>query len=476
MTADPSSLIDSEEAAAAIELVNSFSRKLGGVGLEVHDAASNLNEVAHQFERQEEQLKRLRDSAQLMVEANLQIDGATATAHQTAEGGRGELDQSRRTIAEAISQVGALVDAVERMEQRLSGIGRSLEEVAGISGTISAITRQTNLLALNATIEAARAGEHGRGFAVVAGEVKALAGQTRAATLKIGTTIGSLSEQISSLVNESAATTTNARATRVGTATIEAAFDRLGQSLGQLTEVSGTIAAAARRNLGQCTNVIAELDAVETGVAGSVKNLKSADQQVAHLQESIGTTIDEIGTSRVRTDDTPYVEAAKRLAAEATATLEEAVRAGEILLDQLFDENYVEIPGSNPKQYLTKFTELCQRRLPAVQDKYLELLPQVQFAISLDRNSYCPTHHAKFSKPQGSDPVWNKANCRNRVSFADPAMLTAEYREQLKSVHLTTWRRDFGGGRRVMVKWVRAPIWIGGRLWGYSSFGYIPPH
>src|SRR3546814_13503981 len=39
-----------------------------------------------------------------------------------------------------------------------------------------------NFLALNATIEAARSGEAGRGFAVVAQEVKALAGQARAAS------------------------------------------------------------------------------------------------------------------------------------------------------------------------------------------------------------------------------------------------------------------------------------------------------
>jgi methyl-accepting chemotaxis protein len=475
MTADTSVLVTTE-AEAAIALVNSFSRKLGGIGLEVHEAAANISEVARQFEQQEAQLKRLRDSAQLMLDANRQIDSATATAHETAEAGRGDLEDSRRAIAKAIGQVGALVDAVERMEQRLSGIGRSLEEVAGISGSIEAIARQTNLLALNATIEAQRAGDAGRGFAVVAGEVKALAGQTRAATLKIGATVDALSDQISHLVDESAATTANARATRTGTATIEHAFDRVGQSFGRLTEVSGSIAATTRSNLGQCTSVIAELDAVESGIAGSAKNLKAADTEFAHLQEMLGKTIDEIGISGVTTDDTPYVEAAKRLAGEVTATLEAAVKAGEIPLHDLFDETYVEVAGSDPKQYLTKFTVVCERRFPAVQDKYLELLPQVQFAISLDCSSYAPAHHAKFSKPQGADPVWNAANCRNRVIYANRSMLTAEYREQLKTVHLTTWRRDLGGGRHVMVKNVRTPIWIGGRLWGYTSLGYVPPH
>jgi methyl-accepting chemotaxis protein len=68
------------------------------------------------------------------------------------------------------------------LRERGADLERTMEELSVIVRSISQIAQQTNLLALNAAIEAARAGDAGRGFAVVAGEVKKLAGMTRAAT------------------------------------------------------------------------------------------------------------------------------------------------------------------------------------------------------------------------------------------------------------------------------------------------------
>lgn len=128
------------------------------------------------------------------------------------------------------------------------------------------------------------------------------------------------------------------------------------------------------------------------------------------------------------------------------------------------------IPGTDPQQVMTRFTAFTDEVLPDIQERMLELSDKVVFCAAVDRNGYLPTHNRKFSKPQGKDPVWNAANCRNRRIFNDRTGLAAG--RNTRRFLLQTYRRDMGGGRYVLMKDLSAPIFVRGRHWGGLRLAY----
>jgi methyl-accepting chemotaxis protein len=454
-------------------LVNSVGRRLGEIGLMLHDTATSIAAVTGESERQVGQFKKLRDSADVMVEANRKIDTTSGVAQATAKSGQIEIADCRNAITEAMKRVSLLVKATETIQERLSGVEKALTDVAGVSKAIEAIAHQTNLLALNATIEASRAGDAGRGFAVVAAEVKALSGQTRGATQQIRSTVGNLSSQIMQLIGDSARGAADARGTSETTQTIETAIGRVAESLAQLTDLNATIKAEAAGNIKYCSGTIDGLVELERGLTVSSTSLGSASGQIVATNEKLALMVDDIGNSSIPTDDTPYLEAVRALRARVVEEFEKAIASKTLTMDQLFSEEYTEIPGTNPKQYRAKFSQLCERVLPAILEPAKNCLPHIAFAVITDRTGYLPVHNAQYSKPQSPDPAWNAVNCRDKMFFPRQATITGI--DHTHPSYLMTRRRDLGNGKYVMIKLADSPIWVGGRYWGPASIGYILP-
>jgi methyl-accepting chemotaxis protein len=454
-------------------LVNSISRRLGDFGLMLHETATSITAVTSESERQVVQFKTLRDSADVMVEANRKIDITSGVAQETAKTGQAELSDCRGAIAEAIKRVSMLVSTTEAVEQRLAEVEKALADVGGVSKAIEKIAQQTNLLALNATIEASRAGDAGRGFAVVAAEVKILSGQTREATLRIRSTVDTLSSQIAQLRSDSTRGTSDAHGTHQSTQTIETAIGRVGESLTELSKLNQAIKGEAAQNLRYCAGTIDELTGLEQGLTSSSASLSSANTQVAETHKKLAHLIDDIGNSSIPTDDTPYLEAARAMRARVVDVFENALARKALSLDDLFSEDYTEIPGTNPKQYMAKFSRFCEQELPAILEPSKNCLPHIAFAVATDRTGYLPVHNAEYSKPQGKDPAWNAVNCRNRMFF--PTQHTMGGIDFTRPSYLLTRRRELGHGKHVMIKIAIAPVWVAGRYWGSASIGYILP-
>jgi methyl-accepting chemotaxis protein len=381
-----------------------------------------------------------------------------------------EINQSRGAVEASIKHIAALVESVDRIETRLSAVSSALAQVAKVSTSIEAIAKQTNLLALNATIEAARAGTAGRGFAVVASEVKSLAEATRQATHQIGDTMRDLDGQLGNLIGESGEASSRAKTASEGATQIQNIITRVQDGFNKVGQEIDGVAKAATSNLGHCDTVIEELRNLAKGVDLSSSDLKHADERVTKLLDLSENLISLIADSGIETSDAPLIRVVVETAKRISDIFEAAVQRGEVTLDALMDENYSEMPGTNPKQHMTNYVEFADRVLPAVQDPIQKSDPRIVFCVAWAKGGYLPTHNPNYRLPQGKDPVWNNANCRNRRLFNDRAV--RKVAANTKPFLLQTYRRDMGGGNFVLMKDASSPIFIRGRHWGAFRLGF----
>jgi len=451
-------------------LVDQLANKIGGLGVELADVAGNLREVAGRVSTQAERFGHLQKTAETMVSANHDIASASQAVQTATSAAVGEITQSRDVVETAVQHIAELIEAVGRIETRLGAVGSALAQVAKVSGSIEAIAKQTNLLALNATIEAARAGAAGRGFAVVASEVKSLAEATRQATQLIGDTVRDLDGQVGNLIGESGDASLRAGNAGQGAEKIKGIIARVQDGFTAVSKETDGVTKAATSNLAHCDIVISELGELANGVDLSSTDLKLADDRVAKLLDLSENLIELIADSGVETADAPLIRTVIETAKTISTAFESAISRGEIKLEQLMDENYREIPGTDPKQYLTNYVEFTDRLLPPIQDPLQKSDSRIVFCVAWARGGYLPTHNPNYRKPQGADPVWNNANCRNRRLFNDRAV--KKVAANTKPFLLQTYRRDMGGGNFVLMKDLSSPIFVRGQHWGAFRMGF----
>jgi methyl-accepting chemotaxis protein len=417
--------------------IRDIAGKASELGRGAAELDGTIEDVVASGNRQVAEIGQLAADMQAMVKSNRAIESS-------GEASRMAMGQAR--------------DAVAQVGQGVLGVVTSLRDVAAAATDITQIALQTRLVAFNATVEAKRAGEAGAGFAVVAEAVKDLAAKVEQSSKLIMSTVTQLDARIDSLA---ASITENKDAAQ------HSAFHR---ALAQVEASVDEIVAATQRNLQTCQDVTTEVGTVAASVAASAETLKRVNANTRSFLQASEALAEITNDCGAVTSDTPFIEAVQRGAARLSAALEQAVAERRISMADLFDDKYVPVPGSNPTQVMTRFVALTDELFPLVQEELLAFDPKVIFCAAVDRNGFLPTHNLKFSQPQGADPVWNAAHARNRRIFNDRTGLAAG-RNQRRFL-LQTYRRDMGGGQRVLMKDLSAPISVQGRHWGGLRLAY----
>ncbi|MGE3987372.1 methyl-accepting chemotaxis protein [Pseudorhodoplanes sp.] len=273
----------SERAQSIERVLQVFEQEMSGAVGILHDAAAVLHANAHTL-------------GAASARSNAQTSSAILTAGETsarvrlaAQAG----DELAVTITEvegnatqSLHLARTAVGEASRANMTIDELAVVAFEIGKVTELISAIASQTNLLALNATIEAARAGDAGRGFAVVAQEVKALAGQTAAATQEIARRIGAMQQTTDRSV---------------------AAIQSIGRTIGELDSSHTRIASAVQQQAIATREIAGNVTSATIGVshlAEAVSEIETAMSQsvqaIAEFSEAAGEVTRQAGTIRDR--------------------------------------------------------------------------------------------------------------------------------------------------------------------------------
>jgi methyl-accepting chemotaxis protein len=179
----------------------------------------------------------------------------------------------------------------------------------------------------------------------------------------------------------------------------------------------------------------------------------------------------EYKLASIREENREIISLAVDTANRISHALEALVEQRKLTQEDLFDNEYVPIAGTDPVQYRTRFLSALEEVLPAIQEPLLANDPRMIFCAAVDRNGYLPVHNRKYSLAQRSgDNTWNIANARNRRIFDDRAGLAAG--RNVRPYVIQVYPRDMGNGVTIVMREIDAPIRVFGKHWGGFRSAY----
>src|SRR3954465_1558137 len=341
--------------------IRAVARDCGSLSMECSDVAGYVRGVGERIGEHLKMLDQLEEVTTRLMGDQSRVADSTDEARLLSEQAKAKLDAGREGIEGTIDGFKSLTELIVQLGERMAGFASAMNQVQSVSSTIETIARKTNMLALNATIEAARAGDAGRSFAVVAAEVKKLAHDTRAATSQIASTIGELTREAGAVTTEIKSGVERSRAAQSG-------FGTISDTVREVSEIVGMVDRQTEGIAHSTSMIQTSVDRVKAGLtdfAGDARangsELLTAQKRLANLEMLTNTMLDTLANSGAELDDTPLILKAQAGGRQIQAAIEQAIDAGEVSIDDVFDHDYQIVEGSNPVQYDVVFNEAADR-------------------------------------------------------------------------------------------------------------------
>ena len=430
-----------------------------------------------------------------IVQAVLDSSGVLRAEHVELQGTVRELEADQRKVAEAsdearilsaraierlnmgttqiqssLQQITNLLDLVETLATHVTGFAAAMDQVKRCSQDIEQIAETTNILALNATIEAMRAGEAGRTFAVVANEVKTLAGETRKATDEISEVIETLGSEASTVIERIEAGAKASNEAKSSVASIDATISGVSQLVEEVDQQNDQITRATGMMTEHVDRVSNVLESYDRAANENEQRLETAHERIEELELTASEMFDRIVKAGLSPQDSDMVQQAQEFAREITQRAEEAIESGSLKMEQLFDQDYRLVPGTNPELYRTSLSDWADTNWRPVNDKVVAQGGGIMMCSQADLNGFLPTHLSDRSRKPTGDLAHDTKYCRNgRIMVANTDLLA---RASSGPYTMAVYRQEGDGKNYMVVRNVYVPIVVNGRRWGDFELAY----
>ena len=372
----------------------------------------------------------------------------------------------QRDAVEFIKAVGRITNVIEELRPMFAAVASAVEEQTATTSSLSDRAAESSQFAAKVAAEAVKIGDLSRGAAVEGAAIDSSAKQALDFTNKLKSRFVIFLRQ-----------------TEIGD---RRRCDRLPCEMPVILRNATSESRLRTVDISEGGMLLARDPSVALQInsvwKAAIEGIGEADIRIAN-SSSMGThceilRLDAAGQNKlnaklqaIREENKEFIERAISVAGRLSSEFERAVSSGQIVIEALFDNEYVPIEGTNPTQYRTKYVDLLDRIVPPILEATLASDARMLACTPIDRNCFVPVNNKKASQPQRpGDVEWNNKNARNRRFYEDRASLCAarNYRPYLIQVY----PRDLGNGNVVMLREINAPIRIFGRHWGAFRSGY----
>lgn len=205
---------------------------------------------------------------------------------QVAEKSEQISQEGQQSVAGAIGEMELLKQQVASIAATVLALSQQTQQIGDIIASVNEIAEQSKLLALNASIEAARAGEQGRGFGVVATEIRALAEQSKQATVQVRNILLDIQKATQTAVVVSDEGNKRAEAGVVRVRSIGEKLGQLAYVISQTTRASKQISTSIKQQRSGLEQILSAMKGISQVVSETALGVQEIDRTMGGLAQA----------------------------------------------------------------------------------------------------------------------------------------------------------------------------------------------